>query len=82
MTIQFTSQQFADALAALKTASGVKVVPTDANNGCVKSPKVDFLYSFDGTQLVVTIAKKHFPFNAISDDAVYAHIHDDLMKVT
>lgn len=81
MTIPYTPQQLADALAALKTADGVRVIPTDENNGCVKSPKADFLYSFDKDALTVTIIAKHGMAKMASDDLVYAHIHDELMKV-
>lgn len=82
MTIPYTPQQLADALAALKTQPGVSVIPKSDHDGDVTTPKADFYYNFNGTQLMTSITKKHGDIRFIPDAVVYAHIHEDLMKVT
>lgn len=77
MTIPCTLPQYAAALAALKDAKGVTVTPDPIEEkGSVTTPKVDFFYSFNGTQLMVSITAKHGMTKLVSDDVVYAHIQE------
>ena len=81
MILPCSPQQFAAALAALKACAGVTVTPKDADNGSATTPKVDFSFAFNGTQLMILITKKHGAVKSVPDATVYAHIQDELMQV-
>ena len=82
MTIPFTQQQFAACLPALKAQKGVTVtLGQDGQTGSVTTPKADFTFGFNGSALTVTVTAKHGMAKMVSDDVVYAHIHDDLLAV-
>ena len=81
MILPCTPPQFEAALAALKACDGVTVTPKDADNGTVTTPKVDFSYAFNGTQLMTLITEKHGRVKFVPDATVYAHIQDELMQV-
>jgi hypothetical protein len=82
MNITYTLAEFIAAMAKLRAAENVTVLPgSDDKTGAVNTQYVNFTYTYDGTTLAVMITRKNGFAKLKSDDYIYGKIQAMLESV-